>query len=228
MRLPSAEQRLFFEQATAQYQQDLTIDRPAQEYLRGRGIGPEVARQFRLGVVRNPLPGHEVFRDRLVIPYITPGGVITFSFRCLQGHNCKETVTGYSQDGKPRHCKKYRAPEGLDRTLYNVLAFKSPGEVIYITEGELDALTLTICGFPAVAVPGAQNWKPYFAKPFEEYAQVYCVADGDEAGYKLARLLSNEVKATTIRPPAGEDCNSIFVKGGEDGIRRWLGGAASA
>lgn len=227
MQLPSPEQRIFFERAALQYQNDLAGDTPAQEYLKSRGIGRRTAATFRLGVVRNPLLGHEPYIGRLVIPYLTPNGVVTFSFRCLQNHSCKETVLGYTSQGKEMRCKKYRAPEGMDRLLYNVLAFKEASEIIYVCEGEIDALTLTVCGFPAVAVPGAQNWKPFFAKPFEEYAQVYCVADGDEAGYKLARLLTHEVKARTVRPPKGEDVNSLYVKGGEDEIRRWLAGATT-
>lgn len=217
MRLPSSEQRIFFEQAVSQYQKDLVTDTNAQAYLLSRGIGPETAATFRLGVVANPLLGHEQFRGRLCIPYLTPGGVVTFSFRCLAGHDCKEA-----------DCRKYLAPEGEDRTLYNVKSFGAEGDVIYICEGEIDALTLSVCGFPAIAVPGVSQWKPHFTRCFADYqdgGQIYCVADGDDAGRKLSRFLAVEIKARPVRPPQGEDCNSIYIKGGEDGIRRWLAGA---
>lgn len=228
MELPSSEQRLFYERAATQYQNDLAGDTNAQAYLQSRGIGPEAAATFRLGVLRNPLAGHEQYRGRLALPYLTPQGVITFSFRCLAGHDCKETVLGVDPEtGKERYCKKYTAPEGVDRMLYNVLAFKLDSETIYVCEGEIDAITLSICGFPAVAVPGVKNWKPFFDRPFNDYVHVYCVADGDKAGRELAKLLVNEIKAHPIRPPRGEDVNSLYVKGGIDGVRQWLSGAVS-
>lgn len=216
MRLPGVEQRTFFEAATSQYQKDLSVDTYAQEYLKSRGIGPDLAGTYRLGVLRSPLPGHEQFLGRLVIPYITPAGVVTFTFRCLEPHVCKE-----------HDCPKYRAPEGMERTLYNVGDFKKDSQVIYICEGEIDAISLSSSGFPAVAVPGVSQWKPWFTKPFGDYAQVFCVADGDDAGYKLGRFLSAEVKARILRPPAGQDVNSIFSQGGVNAVRHWLAGAVS-
>lgn len=217
MQLPSDEQRKFFEQAASQYQSDLRSDTAAQAYLMGRGIGPEVAATFRLGVLRNPLVGHEQYRGRLAIPYLTPSGVVTFSFRCIRQHegDC---------DGHP----KYKAPEGMDRTLYNVLDFKKDAEAIYLCEGELDTLTLSSCGFPAVGIPGVSNWKKWFTTCFEDYPQIFVLADGDDPGYKLGAFLSREVKSRTIRMPRGEDVNSIYVKGGADAVQRWLAGATAS
>ncbi len=227
MHLPSPEQKRFFEQAASQYQRDLAADTAAQAYLRSRGIGPEAAGTYRLGVLRNPLVGHEQFRGRLSIPYITPHGVVTFTFRCLENHVCKDTVTGYTREGKARHCSKYRAPAGMDRTLYNVLAFRQDSDTIYVCEGEIDALTLSICGFPAVATPGVQQWKDHFTRCFTEYTKIFVVADGDEAGYQLGSFLAKEIGARAVRPPAGEDCNSIYAKGGSSAVQQWLTGAAA-
>jgi len=226
--LPSPEQKAFFELAASQYQRDLASDTPAQEYLKSRGIGPEVAGTYRLGVLRNPMLGHEQFAGRLSIPYITPHGIVTFSFRCLRDHVCKETITGYDQQGKPRHCVKYRAPLGVERTLYNVLDFKKDTDTIYICEGEIDALTLSVCGFAAIAIPGVKNWKDHFTRCFLDYPNVFVVADGDEAGYRLGAFLSTEIKARAIRPPKGEDVNSIYSKGGTRAIQQWLSGATSS
>lgn len=223
--MPSDAQKTFFEAAASQYQKDLSSDTHAQEYLKSRGIGPQVAATYRLGVLRNPLLSHEQFAGRLSIPYITPSGVVTFTFRCLADHVCKDTVAYVNREGKEVKCPKYRAPEGMDRTLYNVLDFKKQSDVIYICEGEFDALTLSLCGFAAVAVPGVKNWKPHFTRCFLEYSQVFVVADGDEAGYRLGAFLSTEIKARAVRPPKGEDINSIYVKGGAGGVQRWLAGA---
>lgn len=225
MELPSSEQKIFFEQAASLYQQQLASDTPAQEYLRSRGIGPQAAATYRLGVLRSPVLGHEQFKDRLAIPYITPHGIVTFSFRCLKGHDCKKTVLFVNDQGKQITCKKYRAPLGMDRTLYNVLDFKKDTDTIYICEGEIDAMTLSLCGFAAIAIPGVQQWKPFFTRCFADYTNVFVVADGDEAGYRLGAFLSTEIKARAVRPPKGEDVNSLFSKGGPSGIQQWLAGA---
>ena len=214
MRLPSDTQRRFFEQAATQYQADLAADTFAQAYLTGRGIGPEAARSHRLGVVRNPLKGHEQFTGRLVIPYVTPAGVVTFSFRCLQNHVCKDV-----------NCPKYLPPEGMERTLYNVLDFRKDSTVVYVCEGEIDTLSLSLSGFPAIGVPGATHWKPHFTRCFMDYAQVFCVADGDEAGRKMGHLLASEVQARIIRPPRGADVNDLYTQGGAHAVQQWLAGA---
>lgn len=227
MELPSSAQMIYFERAAVQYQNDLSSDTNAQAYLAARGVGARAADTFRLGVVRNPLPGHEVFRGRLAIPYITPSGVVTFSFRCLRDHVCKDAVVGYTDDGKSRSCKKYRAPEGAERTLYNVGAFKVDADAIYVCEGEIDTLTLSLCGFTAIGVPGVKNWKPHYTRCFADAPTIYCIADGDDAGYKMGRFLAAEIKAKVVHPPRGMDVNSLYVKGGEDGIKRWLGAASA-
>lgn len=225
MELPSADQRIFFERAASQYQTDLSGATNVQAYLTSRGIGARTAGTYRLGVVQNPLPSHEPFRGRLCIPYLTPSGVVTFAFRCLEDHVCKDTVLFQGPKG-PVTCKKYRAPEGMERTLYNVADFKKDVDRIYICEGEIDTLTLSLCGFAAVGTPGVSQWKPQFTRCFADAGEIFCVADGDEAGRKMGRFLAAELKARVIRPPAGEDINSLYVKGGEDGVRGWLEGAA--
>lgn len=215
---------MFFERAASQYQSDLAADTRAQGYLMGRGIGPEAAATFRLGVLRNPLSGHEQFLGRLSIPYVTPSGVVTFTFRCLEDHVCKDTVLYTNGRGQEATCRKYRAPEGMERTLFNVGDFRKDSQVIYICEGEIDTLTLSLCGFPAIGTPGVKQWKDHFTRCFTPYPQVVCVADGDEAGYRMGQFLAKEVGARIIRPPKGDDVNSIYARGGASAVRTWLTG----
>lgn len=215
MHLPTPEQRNFFEQAVTQYQNDLATDTAAQVYLRSRGITPQVAATFRLGVLRNPLLGHERYRGRLSIPYLTPSGVVTFSFRCIQDHGEGRSCSDF-QHGK------YLAPEGLDRTLYNVLAFRVDSPRIFLVEGEFDALTWSMCGWPTIGIPGVENWKDHYSRCLTDYSEVFALTDGDDAGYKLGTFLAREVRARVIRLPRKEDGNSLYVKGGRDALARVL------
>jgi DNA primase len=201
-------QRQFFESAASTYQSDLAADTSAQAYLEKRGFSPQDAATFRLGVVNRPLVGHEGYRGRLVIPYITPAGVVNMRFRCLRKHDCKA-----------ENCPKYLGPEDRKANLYNVLDLKKDSSFVGITEGELDAMTLSICGIPAVGVPGVEGWEPYFARCLADFDVIYSFADGDTAGRKFSKFLAKEAKARIVRLPQGQDVNSIYQEGGPDAVR---------
>ena len=210
MQTLSVEQRRFFEQAVSQYQSDLASPggTAARSYLAARGIGPEAVARFRLGVVTSPLVGHESFRGRLVIPYLTPAGPVNFSFRCLRPHVCKDVG-----------CPKYLPIEGMERNMYNVLDLKQRSPFICVTEGELDALTLSMCNMPAVGVPGVKQWKAHFSRCLADFDVIYALGDGDDAGGKFSSFLAKEARARPIRMPKGKDCNDIYRERGAEGLR---------
>ena len=108
---------------------------PAEEYLASRGI-LDGAEQFLLGYVAEPAPGHEDrLRNHLSIPYITEAGVVGFKFRRIDG-------------GDP----KYMIPTGQKHHLYNVNAILNAVSQVLVVEGEIDAISATLAGYPAVAV----------------------------------------------------------------------------
>lgn len=222
MQLPTVEQKNFFAAADTQYRSDLAVDTTAQAYLASRGFTAVTASTFGLGVVRHPLLGHERYRGRLAIPYRTPAGVVTFSFRCIAGHVCKDTVVWVDEKGKDHTCRKYMAPEGMERTLYNVLDFKKDSPRIYLVEGEIDAMTWSICGFPTIGIPGVKNFQDHHARCFTDYAEIFAITDGDSAGYELGSFLAREVRARVVRLPKGEDGNSLYVKGGQYALEQAL------
>jgi DNA primase len=207
----SNEQRTFFETAVSTYQADLAADTSAQAYLMSRGFGPEVAAQFRLGVVMSPRVGHEQFQGRLAIPYITPNGVVNIRFRCLKQHACKD-----------EGCPKYLSIPGMGTNLYNVLDLKKDSPCIGVEEGEVDTITLSICGIPAVGLPGVKAWQKWFSRCLSDFDVVYSLGDGDRAGAEFNDFMSREVKARPIRLPQGSDVNQIFQEGGADAVRRLL------
>jgi DNA primase len=214
MQTLSHEQRLFFERATATYQQDLAADQAALSYLASRGFTPEVAHAHRLGVVRRPLLGHEQYVGRLCIPYLTPAGVVNMNFRCAQAHDCK-SIEGH---------RKYLKPEGSSSNLFNVLDLKKDSPFIAVAEGELDTITLSICGIPAVGVAGVKAWEKHFGRCLADFDTVYSFADGDKAGGSFASFLAREVKARPIRLPKDMDVNQIYQQEGADGVRALIAG----
>ena len=180
------------------YQQSLAL---AAEYLTRRGITPEIARAAHLGVVHDPLPGHEQFRGRLVIPYMTPSGPVDIRFRSMGPEE-----------------PKYMGMQGASTRLYNVQALMQAGDRIAICEGEIDTIIMHYAiGFPAVGVPGANNWKPHYTRLLQDFETVYVFADGDKAGSDFAKRLAKEVRGVvTLSMPEGEDVNSTYLQFGKE------------
>jgi DNA primase len=202
----SAAQKTFFEQAVTRYQSDLAADTAAQVYLKTRGLlSPEAAR-FRLGLVTSPLAGDEQYRGRLAIPYLTPAGPVNIRFRCAQQHEC---------DGHP----KYLSREGAGTNLFNVLDLKRDSPFICVAEGEIDAMSLSLAGLPAVGVPGVDTWQKHFSRCLEDFEVIFAFGDGDKAGSKFSNFLARETRARPIRMPNGKDCNDLYRERGAEGLR---------
>lgn len=204
MRL-SHSQKKFLETATAHYQKHIGL---AEEYLASRGLTLQDANTHRLGVVEEPLPGHEQYLGRLVIPYITKTGVIDIRFRSIH----------------PEQEPKYLGLPGAKTHLFNVLNIFNAGDSIAVCEGEIDALTLQKCGIPAVGVPGVNNWKKHYTRILQDFETVYVFADGDQPGSEFAKHLARELQTVTvIQMPDGEDANSVYCKYGPNALRARIG-----
>ena len=200
MRLSHA-QKKSLEKATATYEVNAHL---AGGYLSQRGLSLADAVTVRLGVVVEPLPSHEAYVGRLVIPYITPTGVVDIRFRSMD-------------NSEP----KYMGLPGTSTRLYNVKAIQAAGDFIAVCEGEIDAITLHYkCGIPAVGVPGANSWKKHYTRILQDFERVYVFADGDQPGSDFAKNLAKELNTViTLQMPEGEDVNSMYLNSGYDYFR---------
>lgn len=173
---------------------------PAEEYLAKRGI-LDGAEKFMLGFVAEPAPGHEDrLKNHLSIPYITESGVVGFKFRRID-------------DGDP----KYMIPTGQKHHLYNVDAILNAVGQVLIVEGEIDAISATLAGHPAVAVAGVNAWKPHFSRCFDGIGRVIIATDNDakedgsNPGQELARRLQDAIpQAVRVSLPPDSDINSMI------------------
>ena len=187
-----------------------------------RGLSEEIAIEARLGYVGEPATGHEHYVGRLAIPYISKAGVDQLKFRCISDHVCKNE--GHA---------KYLYSEGDQPRLYNVLAFLEPSDVICVTEGEIDALSVHhLAGVPAVGAPGVSSWRPFWNRLFVGHTRILVIADGDDPGLEFAKsLVSGNTKrdisplegASIVRMPTGLDANSFIVQEGVNAFRGRLG-----
>ena len=199
MRLSNS-QRQFLLQATQRYAGTIEL---ATEYLSSRHLSVEEASIFHLGVVADPLPGHEPYKGRLAIPYITPSGVVDIRFRAMHNED-----------------PKYMGLVGAKTTMFNTKACFVADKYICVTEGEFDCIMMGVkTQHPTIGIPGANNWKPHYAKILDDFEIVIVLADGDAAGLEFGKKISRELgNVNIISMPEGEDVNSMMVKRGSDWV----------
>ena len=186
---------------------------PAEEYMHGRGIMPRTAQAHRVGFVdpARPLEGFERFAGRICIPYLNVN---------------KEPVWAkFRANPLVREFKaKYAQQEGGRGRLFNLPALNHPGDLICLAEGELDVMTLTALGIPAVGVPGSKHWRAYMKRCLDGYGRVVLFYDDDENG--AGKALVAAVKASipdviALAAPGGyNDLNDAYTNGFGDAIRR--------
>ena len=204
MRLSSS-QKNFLLQATQRYAAKIEL---AEEYLLSRQLSVEEARVFHLGVVEDPLPGHEAYIGRLAIPYITPSGVVDIRFRAMHNED-----------------PKYMGLVGAKTTMFNTQACFVADRYICVTEGEFDCIMMSVKTMhPTIGIPGANNWKPHYAKILDDFDTVIVLADGDAAGLEFGKKISRELgNVNIVSMPEGEDVNSMMIKRGSDWIDERIG-----
>lgn len=211
MRVPSTEQRKSLVERALTYERQLRGSE-AENYLRQRGFDgldlEKLKAWFQPGFIADPLPEDQSYRGRLVIPYLRwhpkhGSFPVTFRYRTIR-------------DETP----KYLSTPGDEPCLFNTQALIKPRDFVGICEGEIDAMTATICGIPTVGVPGAKAWRPDWLTLFAGYRRVYVMTDGDEPGEKLGNQIAAYLPQAVVRPMgSGEDVNSVFVRHGADALK---------
>lgn len=202
----SEDAKLLLEQAAVAYNAQISS---AAAYLVGRGISEKAAHTHLLGYVAEPVIGHEDMQGRLAIPYITPTGIVDIRFRAVT----------------PETTPKYLSRSGAEQHIYNVSAFQEDSDFIAVCEGEMDTIiTHSMCGIPAVGMPGSQAWKDWQARAFHDYRKVFVLTDGDNAGKEMGKKIMQAIDvAVVVSMPDGMDVNEVYLNEGADGIRKRIG-----
>lgn len=214
MRPLTESQKKLLEQAGGVFEEEL-VGGPAEQYLEGRGIGPDLCAKHRLGYVSADTapPWARRFAGRLAIPNLSHDGhIVGFKFRALD----------------PDTTPKYDQPAGQVARLFNLRALADPAsDTVVLTEGEIDAITLTGYGLPAVGVPGANAWKRHHWRLFEGFPRVVLVQDADSAGDALVKALrGTPLDTVVVYPPEGtEDVNDAHMQGRGDELVAMIHGS---
>jgi DNA primase len=104
--------------------------------------------------------------------------------------------------------------------MFNAQAVLTADGYICVTEGEIDCITTVVkTGHPAVGIPGANNWKPYYSKILDDFDTVIVLADGDNPGLEFGKKISRELgNVNIVQMPEGHDVNSVVQQEGVE----WL------
>lgn len=211
LRPTGGSQRLVLSKATDQYAEALGQERDAVQYLVGRGLTQETAATFRLGVVRDALPGHSRHEGWLSIPYLQddprspqayPKGM---RFRCMAEHDHRDFGHG-----------KYMSLPDTPSLVFNIGAIHRAFDVIHVTEGEFDAMILTQIGLHAVAIPGASGFQAHHRHLLEGFNRVWVWGDPDDAGVKFINGIEKSLRqARGVYLKNGDVTDNYLTNGAE-------------
>jgi putative DNA primase/helicase len=86
---------------------------------------------------------------------------------------------------------KFRWEKCSSTTLYGLHKLEEAHDTEYVllVEGESDCHTAWYRGFPAVGLPGVDNWRDEWAVLLNDIPKIFVVVEPDEAGKKLWRSL---------------------------------------
>ncbi|MEJ8853867.1 DNA primase [Variovorax robiniae] len=243
------------EKAGEAYRKHLRESNTAVNYLKGRGVSGEVAKQYGIGYAPpgwrtlagvfpeydNPLLAesglvitgedgedkrYDRFRDRVMFPIRNvKGECIGFGGRVLG-------------DEKPKYLNSPETPVfSKGRELYGLFearsALREKGYVL-VTEGYMDVVALAQLGFPnAVATLGTACTPEHVQKLFRFTDSVVFSFDGDAAGRRAARKALDGALpfATDVRSikflflPTEHDPDSFIREFGAEAFSRFVGEA---
>ena len=142
-------------------------------YLEGRGITAEVLKRYQVAEA---------------------GNQIVFPFKDAAGQLCLIKVRDAVDGAKPK-------PTSADcrKVLFGWQAIDMTSRDIVICEGEIDALSLAVYGYPALSVPfggGGGAKQDWIAEQFDDLAQferIFLALDNDEPGQKAAREIADRL-----------------------------------
>lgn len=98
-------------------------------------------------------------------------------------------------------------------------------DALIIAEGQADALTLALCGFPALASNG-KNLAQWLHRR-AGLRRVFIASDGDEGGDSAvpvwaAYLRDYGAKCERLRPDGAKDWNEMLLTIGRDALADWV------
>lgn len=124
--------------------------------------------------------------------------------------------------------KAYTAEPGSEIGYYFLLNKDGNSSQLLITEGELDAITARLLGFPGdiLALQTTSIKEDVAERCRTSYRKIYAALDNDKAGKKGTKEILKYFKYKSTKvftfPVGCKDINEILLKKGKDGAEIWL------
>jgi DNA primase catalytic core len=197
------------------------ITQEASDYLiKKRGIADETISKFKIGYANGQLNEYLLKERNFPLETCLKAGILKrredgtvkdyFHNRIIFPNFRRGQVVHMSGRGLGNDEPKYLHLPGEIKYLYNEDALYE--KEVYVVEGILDCLSAVQCGYPAIAVLGASNFKPEYVHKFSRCERVYICLDGDEAGIKgslkIGNIIGDKARISTL--PVGMDINDYF------------------
>ena len=194
-------------------------DSPAAAYLRTRGISPMFPLVSGVKYAPRWCPAGGVGKPAVVFPFWNRQGcLVNLEGRCLDG-------LFLLPDGRKERYLSARGGRKKEGVFLTPEAFRQP--FVVLVEGAVNALSLAVCGVPAVATCGASNrpeWLPQACRGKVVYTAFDPDAGGEAGTVELARALAAAgIRSEWFKPPEdGIDWNDCLVTYGQNALRRAL------
>jgi twinkle protein len=185
------------EKSVTEAHQRLLNDPDGLRYITGtRGLSLETVKSFKLGVQIDRTGGRW-----LTIPHYEKGNPINIKSRSL-----------------PPAEKTFRRVTDCRSILFNSDCLATSESVLYLCEGEIDALTLWDRGEKNVVATttGAGSFNPRWIDQLKDIKKIIIVYDPDDAGQKGAREVARRLgydRCYNVVLPNGQDLNEYFMAG---------------
>lgn len=201
----------------SRYLTDSTIDRFTLGWDGRRYTIPHLYRLIPFGVKRRLPP--EVM-DQKTIERDNAIAALKAENPLFDDKQIEELAQEKSVPDKP---VKYVSVKHSRPGIFNADILAAAHEVV-ICEGEIDAMLLDQCGYPAVSpTAGAGTWVPEWANLFSSVRRIWILYDNDKAGVEGSRQVWSTLRrAKIVQYPAGvKDAGELFDQAGINPIR-WL------
>lgn len=188
-------------------EQSLEKSGAAVSWLNSRGVSIDTARRFHLGFVQSAKAvsqSHPWVGDGWILFPTIEGETITcLKYRSVKGKKTPEGIPGFLR----KH--------GMATGMFNLCAVQ-PFDDVFVTEGEIDVLSLAQAGYTATSLPSAGfSPTPEMRDKLVQANTIYLAGDMDTPGQQAMTKLWSELRDRTylIEWPEGcKDANETFLK----------------
>lgn len=186
-------------------------DCPGLAYMQARGLSLETLNRFCIGF--EPAWKHPKTAGNKIVPYsprvIIPTSATSYLARDIRNPNKLSA-----------NQRKYTKSKVGKVVLFNRAALETEGGVVFIVEGEIDAMSIEEAGYPAVGLGSASNKRILieFIREHDIRSKLVILPDNDEAGQRAAAGIEEEFKAEGIECLVAnifgncKDANEMLIK----------------